>query len=211
MYYRVKKKFSILLCDDRKAIVMPILIELFLTFAKIGLFTFGGGYAMLSIIENICVEKKNWITHDEMMNVTVIAESTPGPIAINCATFVGYKKGKVPGAVLATFGVVLPSFIIIFAISMFLESFLEITWIAHAFQGIKIAVGILILDAALKMIKKMQKRPLQIGILIAAFVVLMLVNILKIHLSSIVIMLASALVSLAFFQIDKFRRKEEQV
>ena len=211
MYYRMKKKFSILLCDDRKAIVMPILIELFLTFAKIGLFTFGGGYAMLSIIENICVEKKNWITHDEMMNVTVIAESTPGPIAINCATFVGYKKAKVPGAVLATFGVVLPSFIIIFAISMFLEGFLEITWIAHAFQGIKIAVGILILDAALKMIKKMQKRPLQIGILIAAFVVLMLVNILKIHLSSIVIMLASALVSLAFFQIDKFRRKEGQV
>ena len=68
---------------------MPILIELFLTFVKIGLFTFGGGYAMLSIIENICVEKKNWITHDEMMNITVIAESTPGPIAINCATYVG--------------------------------------------------------------------------------------------------------------------------
>ena len=211
MYYRVKKKFSILLCDDRKAIVMPILIELFLTFVKIGLFTFGGGYAMLSIIENICVEKKNWITHDEMMNITVIAESTPGPVAINCATFVGYKKAKVPGAVLATLGVVLPSFIIIFAISMFLEGFLEITWIAHAFQGIKIAVGILIFDAALKMIKKMEKRPLQIGILIAAFVVLMLVNILKIHLSSIVIMLASALVSLAFFQIDKFRRKGGQI
>ena len=197
--------------NDRKIVAMPILIELFLTFVRIGLFTFGGGYAMLSIIENICVEKKNWITHDEMMNITVIAESTPGPIAINCATFVGYKKGKVPGAVLATLGVVLPSFIIIFAISMFLEDFLEITWIAHAFQGIKIAVGILILDAALKMIKKMQKRPLQIGILIAAFVVLMLVNILKIHLSSIVIMLASALVSLAFFQIDKVMRKEGQV
>ncbi len=190
---------------------MPILIELFLTFAKIGLFTFGGGYAMLSIIENICVEKKNWITHDEMMNVTVIAESTPGPIAINCATFVGYKKGKVPGAILATLGVVLPSFVIIFAISMFLEDFLEITWIAHAFQGIKIAVGILILDAALKMIKKMQKRPLQVGILAATFVLLMLVNVLKIHVSSILVMLASALVSLIFFQIDKFRRKEGQV
>jgi chromate transporter len=93
--------------------VMPILIELFLTFVKIGLFTFGGGYAMLSIIENICVEKKNWITHDEMMNITVIAESTPGPIAINCATYVGYKKGKLPGAILATFGVAIPSFIII--------------------------------------------------------------------------------------------------
>ena len=100
---------------------MPILIELFLTFAKIGLFTFGGGYAMLSIIENICVERKNWITHDEMMNITVIAESTPGPIAINCATFVGYKKGKLPGAILATLGVTIRSFVIIFAISMFLE------------------------------------------------------------------------------------------
>lgn len=166
---------------------------------------------MLSIIENICVEKKNWITHDEMMNVTVIAESTPGPIAINCATFVGYKKGKVPGAVLATLGVVLPSFLIIFAISMFLEDFLEITWIAHAFQGIKIAVGLLILDAALKMIKKMQKKPLQVGILIVTFAVLMLVNVLKIHLSSILVMLVAALVSLAFFQIGKFRRKEEQV
>ena len=88
---------------------------------------------------------------------------------------------------------------------------MEITWIAHAFQGIKIAVGILILDAALKMIKKMQKRPLQVGILVAAFVLLMLVNVLKIHVSSILVMLASALVSLAFFQIDKFRRKEGQV
>ena len=97
---------------------MPILIELFLTFAKIGLFTFGGGYAMLSIIENICVEQKKWITHDEMMNITVIAESTPGPIAINCATYVGYKKGKLPGAILATLGVAIPSFIIIFVISI---------------------------------------------------------------------------------------------
>ncbi|MBQ9490093.1 MAG: chromate transporter, partial [Lachnospiraceae bacterium] len=95
---------------------MPVLMELFVTFTKIGLFTFGGGYAMLSIIENICVESKNWITHDEMMNITVIAESTPGPIAINCATYVGYKKGKLPGAILATLGVAIPSFIIIFAI-----------------------------------------------------------------------------------------------
>ncbi len=187
---------------------MPILIELFLTFAKIGLFTFGGGYAMLSIIENICVEQKNWITHDEMMNITVIAESTPGPIAINCATFVGYKKGKLTGAVLATLGVAIPSFVIIFAISMFLEDFLEITWIAHAFQGIKIAVGILILDAAIKMIRKMQKKPLQIGILFASFAVIMLINVLKLHLSSIVVMLTAALISVAFFLAEKASGKE---
>jgi chromate transporter len=194
--------------SEKEMLGMPILIELFLTFAKIGLFTFGGGYAMLSIIENICVEQKNWITHDEMMNITVIAESTPGPIAINCATYVGYKKGKLPGAVLATLGVAIPSFVIIFVISMFLEGFLEITWIAHAFQGIKIAVGILILDAAIKMIRKMQKKPLQIGILFASFAVIMLINVLKLHLSSIVVMLAAALVSVAFFLADKVRRKE---
>ena len=187
---------------------MPVLIELFLTFAKIGLFTFGGGYAMLSIIENICVEQKNWITHDEMMNITVIAESTPGPVAINCATYVGYKKGGFPGAILATLGVAIPSFIIIYVISMFLEGFLEITWIAHAFQGIKIAVGILILDAAIKMIGKMQKKPLQMGILVVSFAVIMLINVLKLHLSSIVVMLTSVLVSVAFFLAEKACRKD---
>ena len=194
----------------KKVLGMPILIELFLTFAKIGLFTFGGGYAMLSIIENICVDRKNWITHDEMMNITVIAESTPGPIAINCATYVGYKKGRIPGAILATLGVAMPSFIIIFIISIFLEKFLEITWVAHAFQGIKIAVGILILDAAIKMIKKMKKKALQIGILLVSFVIIMLINVLKLHLSSIVVMLAAALFSIVIFLMEKGQRKDEQ-
>lgn len=196
--------------SDRKAVGMSVLIELFMTFAKIGLFTFGGGYAMLSIIEDICVEKKNWITHDEMMSITVIAESTPGPIAINCATYVGYKKGKLPGAILATLGVAVPSFVIIFVISMFLEGFLEIAWIAHAFQGIKLAVGILILDAALKMIRKMPKKRLQIGILIAAFAVILLINVLNLHLSSVVVMITAALASVAFFLAGERRRKEEQ-
>ena len=134
---------------------MNILADLFLTFAKIGLFTFGGGYAMIALIEDSCVSRKNWITHDEMMNMTVVAESTPGPIAINCATFVGYKKAGLLGALIATLGIVLPSFAIIFAISMCLDQFLELTLIAKAFKGIKIAVGVLILDAALTMIKKM--------------------------------------------------------
>ena len=104
---------------------MNILLDLFLTFAKIGLFTFGGGYAMIAMIEHNCVEKKQWITHDEMMNVTVIAESTPGPIAINCATFTGYKKAGFSGALAATLGMVLPSFAVIYLISMFLDNFLE--------------------------------------------------------------------------------------
>lgn len=134
------------------------MMELFFTFVKIGLFTFGGGYAIISMIENNCVEKKAWITHDEMMDVTVIAESTPGPIAINCATFIGYKKAGFLGALVATLGIVVPSFIVIFLISMFLDNFLEITIVANAFKGIKVGVGLLILDAAITMINKMQKK-----------------------------------------------------
>ena len=186
---------------------MPILLDLFLTFAKIGLFTFGGGYAMILLIEHSCVEKKKWITHDEMMNVTVIAESTPGPIAINCATFVGYKQKGMPGAIAATVGMVLPSFCIIFLISRFLDRFLEITWIAHAFMGIKAAVGILILDAAIKMIKKMQKRPAPLTIMICAFTAMLLINVFALRISSITLMLIAAVVSLAIFLVKQNRGK----
>ena len=178
---------------------MNILLDLFLTFAKVGLFTFGGGYAMISLIENSCVEKKGWITHDEMMNVTVIAESTPGPIAINCATFVGYKQKGLIGAIATTIGMVLPSFSIIFLISMFLDNFLEIAWIAHAFMGVKIAVGILILDAAIKMIRKMQKKPIPLTIMACAFLAMLLIDIFALHVSSITLMLIAAVISLAIF------------
>lgn len=178
---------------------MNTLFDLFLTFAKIGLFTFGGGYAMISLIENICVEKKQWITHDEMMNVTVIAESTPGPIAINCATFIGYKKKGLAGAVAATVGMVLPSFCIIFFISVFLDNFLEITWIAHAFMGIKLAVGILIVDAAIKMIRKMQKKAVPRTIMCCAFIAMLLIDIFALRVSSITLMLIAAVISVTIF------------
>lgn len=182
---------------------MPILPDLFLTFAKVGLFTFGGGYAMISLIEDTCVRKKQWITHEDMMNVTVIAESTPGPIAINCATFVGYKQKGLPGAVMATLGMILPSFLVILLISTFLEHFLEIAWIANAFKGIRIAVGILILDAALKMIRKMPKKRMPLTIMICAAALMLLVNLFSWDLSSIVIMLAAGVVSLSLFIMGK--------
>ena len=180
---------------------MNILLDLFLTFAKIGVFTFGGGYAMISMIENNCVERKQWITHDEMMNVTVIAESTPGPIAINCATFTGYKKAGFIGALVATLGIVVPSFVVIYLISMFLDNFLELTIIANAFKGIKIAVGILILDAALTMIKKMQKKPMPRAIMACACVTMLLVNIFAWNFSTISLMLIAAVLSLSLFLI----------
>ena len=187
-----------------------VLIDLFLTFAKIGLFTFGGGYAMISLIENDCVEKKKWITHDEMMDVTVIAESTPGPIAINCATYVGYKKGRLPGAITATLGMVLPSFIIIFLISKFFDRFLEITWAANAFRGIKIAVGILIVDAAVKMLIKMKKKTMPIIMVVCSAVAMILISILSVNISSMVLMIVSAFIGIAVFIIGSHAKKGEK-
>ena len=181
---------------------MNILIDLFLTFAKIGLFTFGGGYAMIPVIENNCVERKQWITHDEMMDVTVIAESTPGPIAINCATFTGYKKAGFMGALVATFGIVLPSFVVIYLISMLLDNFLELTIIANAFKGIKIAVGLLILDAAITMLKKMHKKKLPRAIMICSCIAMLCINIFAFDFSSISVMIIAAVVSLTIFVIN---------
>ena len=176
-----------------------IWLQLFYVYLKIGIFGFGGGYAMIAMIENNCVERKQWITHDEMMNVTVIAESTPGPIAINCATFTGYKKAGFIGALVATLGIVVPSFVVIYLISMFLDNFLELTIIANAFKGIKIAVGILILDAAVTMIKKMHKKKLPRAIMLCSCVVMLFINIFAWNFSSISLMLIAAAVSLTIF------------
>ena len=184
---------------------MKPLLELFFTFARIGLFTFGGGYAMIAVIENICVSQKKWITHEDLMNVTVIAESTPGPVAINCATFVGCRQKGVAGAVAATLGVVLPSFIIIWAISMFLDRFLEIAWVASAFRGIRIAVGLLILDVGVRMMRKMPKEPLRIAIMACALAATLLISIFAWKISTITLLLTAAAVSLAVFVIREPR------
>ena len=178
---------------------MNILVDLFFTFTQIGLFTFGGGYAMIAMIENNCVERKQWITHDEMINITVIAESTPGPIAINCATFTGYKKAGFMGALVATLGMISPSFIVIYLISAFLDNFLELTIIANAFKGIKIAVGFLILDAAITMVKKMHKKKLPRAIMVCSCIAMFCINIFALDISSISLMIIAAVVSLTIF------------
>ena len=178
---------------------MHILLDLFLTFAKVGLFTFGGGYAMIAIIENACVEQKKWISHDEMMNMTVIAESTPGPIAINCATYVGYRQGGVQGAIIATLGIVLPSFLVIYIIAQFLDSFLTYPLVAQAFSGIRIGVGVLIIDVGLSMVKKMQKKPQPRIIMGCCFAAMLLINLFSLNFSSITLMLIAGAVSLSLF------------
>lgn len=181
--------------------------DLFLTFMKIGLFTFGGGYAMIPIIEDICVDKRRWISHDEMMEITVIAEATPGPIAINCATFVGYKQAGAAGAGAATLGVILPSFCIIFVISMCLEHFLEITWVANAFRGIKIAVGILILNAAVNMIKKMPKKPMPVLTMAVSCFTMILSDLFSWRVSTIVLMVAAAGFSLSVYGVKQLEKR----
>ena len=181
---------------------MNILLDLFLTFAKIGLFTFGGGYAMISIIENHCVEHKKWISHDEMSNMLVVAESTPGPIAVNCATYTGYKMAGFMGALIATLGMAVPSFVVIFLISMFLDNFLEITIIANAFKGIKVGVGILILNAGINMVKKMSKKKKAVIIMICSCVAMLAINIFAWNFSAISMMLIAAIVSLILFIIS---------
>ena len=171
--------------------MVTLLYNLFITFFKIGLFTFGGGYAMIGMIEDACVSKKNWISHDEMMEITVIAESTPGPIAINCATYVGYKQAKMLGAIAATLGIVLPSFLIIYFISIGFNQFLEYAWVNNAFQGIKVGVAILILDAGHKMYQKSKKKQTVMIALGIMFAVLLL----KLNISSVVIMFTMGLLS----------------
>ena len=182
---------------------MKKLLELFFTFMKIGVVTFGGGYAMIGIIEGVCVEQKKWMTHEEMMDVAVIAESTPGPIAINCATYAGYIRGGLPGAVATTLGVVLPSFTIIFLISMFLEHFLEIRIIASAFQGIKLCVALLICNAGINMLKKMKKKPLTVVLMIFGFAAMLGALLLGVKLSAIVLMVTAGMISLALFCLKK--------
>jgi len=136
---------------------IKIYLELFWIFFKIGLFTIGGGYAMIALLEDEFVSKKNWLTRDEFLNMLAIAESTPGPIAINSATYIGFKVGGVFGSAMATLGVCIPSFMIVYVISLFFDAFLEIKYVQYAFKGIQVCVTYLILSAGIKMLKGLEK------------------------------------------------------
>ena len=178
---------------------LPVLSQLFFYFLKIGAFTFGGGYAMISLIHHTCVEEKKWLTEEELMNMTVIAESTPGPIAINCASFVGYRMAGMTGAVCATVGMVLPSFVIICCISMFFDRFLEIPLIAKAFLGMKVGVAVLLIRTGFGMFRKTAKKPQSRAIAVCAFCAMLLINIFALKISSIALMLFAAAVSLMIY------------
>lgn len=146
------------------------LCELVVSFFKIGIMTFGGGYAMLPMLQRELVENRKWVTEEEILNYFAIGQCTPGVIAVNTATFVGYKRCKIPGAIFATIGVVLPSMIIITVIAAVLSNFAHIPAVQHAFAGIRIAVSALIVASVIKLIKTNIKSIAQIIIAVAAFV-----------------------------------------
>ncbi|MBQ7568546.1 chromate transporter [bacterium] len=177
-------------------------LDLGLTFAKIGLFTFGGGYAMIPIIENLCVEQKRWLTAEEMAQTIIIAESTPGPIAINCATFVGFKQRGWLGALVTSIGICLPSFLIICAIALCFQDFLQYRIVADAFAGINIAVGLLVLQAGAKMAIKMEARFFSWLIVVLAFTALGLGEYKIAPINSSWTMLGAVILSLAYYVIS---------
>lgn len=146
------------------------IFELFLTFLKIGAFTFGGGYAMVAVIENEIVERKKWLEKDELLDIIAVAESTPGPIAINSATFIGYRKAKFWGSFCATLGVVIPSFVIITIVALFLRRFYEYPVVQDAFRGIRIGVVVLIANAVYSLAKGLKWGVFAIISALAAFI-----------------------------------------
>ncbi len=187
-----------------------LILILFLSFFKIGAFTFGGGYAMLSLLENEFVEKRGWLTKEEFLDMLAIAESTPGPIAINSATFIGYKTAGFWGSALATLGVVLPSFIIIYIISLFLDAFLSLTVVANAFRGIQACVVYLIGSVGIKMLKQMEKKALPIAIMSAVLACMIGFSLFAIKFSSIIYILISGTVGVIVFYSKKQNDREEQ-
>ena len=149
-------------------------IGLFLAFAKIGGITFGGGYAMIPIVDRELIKKRGWLTMDEVMDYYTIAQITPGLIGVNLATFVGHKQKGTFGGILATLGFVLPSATLIMAVAIFISNFADIPVVQHAFTGIRIAVGVLILDTVIKMVKGAFKDTKAIVIYIVVFVLAIL-------------------------------------
>ncbi len=183
---------------------------LFLTMLKIGLFTFGGGYAMIALLENEFVSKKKWLEKDEFLDVAAIAESTPGPIAINAATYIGYKNAGVIGSVIATLGICIPSFVIIFAISLFFDTFLSLTYVAYAFKGIQICVVYLILSAGLKMLKQMKKTPFNITVISITIICMVTFSVIAVKFSTIFYILISGACGVAVYLLGKLRKEEKQ-
>lgn len=171
--------------------------SLFWTFLKIGAFTFGGGYGMLRLLEDVCVEKKGWLTREEFLGMVAMAESTPGPVAINSATYIGYKRAGILGSAVATAAVCLPSFVLLYLISLFFDRFLDYAIVEKAFRGIQCCVVYLILSAGVKMAKGIWRHKLHLVLCVAVLCVMTALTVLSVSFSSIYYILLCGLIGIA--------------
>ena len=187
-------------------------IDIFITMMKIGLFTFGGGYAMIALLENEFVAKKKWLDREEFLDMVAISESTPGPIAINAATYIGYKTLGFLGALLATVAVALPSFVIIFLISLFFDAFLSLTLVANAFRGIQVCVIYLIFSAGLKLLRGMKKTPLSVSVVSLTVLCMVAFSLFAVRFSTVFYILIAGAVGIFVYCIGRIRaNKKEEV
>ena len=184
------------------------ILLLFFSMFKVGLFTFGGGYAMISLLEAEFVARRAWISHDEFMDVVVIAESTPGPIAINCATYIGYKNGGILGSVFATLGMVVPSFTVIYLISLFFNLFMSLSLVAAAFRGIQVCVVFLIFSAGVNMLKKMKKTPFSITVTLVTLLIMTAFALFSVNFSSIFYIVISGSVGALIYTVKYIKDKK---
>ena len=185
-------------------------LGLMLTMLKIGLFTFGGGYAMLALLENEFVSKKKWMEKDEFLDMAAIAESTPGPIAINAATYIGYTQFGILGSVFATLGICLPSFLIIYLISLFFDAFLSLTYVQYAFRGIQVCVIYLILNAGIKMFKQMKKSRFNLIVIFATIICMLISSMFALNFSTVIYILISGAVGLVVYFVGKIREEAQK-
>lgn len=189
---------------------MKKLWTLFFTTLKIGLFTFGGGYAMIALMESEFVAKRKYLSSDEFLDVVAIAESTPGPIAINLATYIGYKQKGFWGSLIATIGMCIPSFVIIYIISLFLNRFLELEVIASAFKGIQVGVIFIIFMSGLKMLKSIKKNAFNITILSLTTVISIVFSVMMVNFSAIFYILFSGFLGLVIYLVKYFKDKGDK-
>ena len=188
---------------------LKTLLNLFLTFFKLGIFSIGGGPTMLTLLQGELVEKKGWITNDELMEMTAIAESTPGPIAVNLATYLGYKKGGFFGALLSTLGVIITPFALMFCISLFLENLLSFEAIKYAFIGVKVGVVFLLLKVTITLVKSLKKDWFGITLLCVVTTAMVLFTIFAINFSAIYFILIGAVLGLLIYGIIPKKRSKK--
>ena len=181
-------------------------LRIFLVMVKIGLFTFGGGYAMIALLESELVAKRKWLEKDEFLDMIAVAESTPGPVAVNMATFIGYRQGGVASAAFSSLGVCLPSFLIIFGISFFFDAFLSLSYVSYAFKGIRVCVIYLILSSGWKLLKTMERTPFSLLLFGTVFSALLIFSLLSVRFSSVLYILLSALAGFFLYLIQKIRK-----